>query len=69
MKAVIKYPHTIYMFGRALLHAQLYSTDGTNLHGDAPLSVILQYVLQNDITLTNSQEILDMVVRQQGFGA
>ena len=69
MKVDIRYLRIAHLFGRSLIYGQLYADSGEPVLGDLPLPALLQQCYEEDYELTNAQEVLDFVVRQNGFGA
>lgn len=70
MKVEIRHTRVAHLFGRTLIYAQLYSSDDKEvILSDTTLVAVLQYIDENDCDCVNAQDILNYVVRINGFGA
>jgi hypothetical protein len=68
MNVEIKYMRFEHRFGRLVAMAQLYEGDKL-IHGDAPLSILLMYITQNQMTVLNAQQTLETLVVTGGFAS
>lgn len=69
MRAVIKFIKFQHMYGRVVAMGQLQNeADGTVLL-QGSVAQMLQMVDTEKIVIANAQEVLEIMVRQGGFGA
>lgn len=69
MKVEIRYTRVAHLFGRSLIYGQLWSEAGNPIVGDTTLAEILHFIDEGNYDCVNAQDVLDYVVRINGFGA
>lgn len=69
MEVVIKYLRYESQFGRNIAHGQLWSEQDDNHIMSGSLAQILQVVYDQNLILSNADEILDNLVRVAGFAS
>jgi hypothetical protein len=68
-KVEIRYPRFEYIFGRNVAQGQLYDVKSETMISQGSIAALLSIVYDEDYELVNAQEILDLIVRQNGFSA
>ena len=68
MKVTIKYFRFQHQFGRVVAFCQLFNEAGEQVMQDNTLSIALTQVAAAGAEIINAQEILDIMVRQNGLG-
>ena len=71
MNVEIRYPRFESQFGRQIAFAQLYNVLDDSLIMSGSLAQILEQIATavDDVILVNAQDVLDLIVRQNGFAA
>jgi len=65
----IKYPRFDYIFGRTVAMGQLFREGTEHQIATGSIAQLLEYASKEQLNIVNAQEILDNIVRKNGFAS